>query len=242
MGDLTYLKGAIKIEQFVEGALDDKIKAAVRTKALIGGVCMAVPLWGLETTIYAICLWGTYKKISKISGVPFRKNFVRNIISGFIVNIIITFILCMLLDFIPVVGWIGSFAVGYASLYLSAMGYVKALKVAHGDKAKSDLNLQRGMEFAKMKSNPSHSIVNATVNKAAEVEQKVDGFVKQLSDDTPLTQGVEEADVIEATPAKSATTKTQMLLELKKLLDEGILTQEEFDQQKIKILNSNADY
>lgn len=242
MGDLTYLKGAIKIEQFVEGALDDEIKAAVRTKALIGGVCMAIPLWGLETTIYAICLWRTYKKISKISGVPFRKNFVRNIISGFIVNIIITFILCMLLDFIPVVGWIGSFAVGYASIYLSAMGYVKALKVAHGDKAKSDLNIQRGMEFAKMKSNPSHSTVNATVNKAAEIERKVDGFVKQLNDDTPLTQGVEEADVIEATPTKSATTKTQMLLELKKLLDEGILTQEEFDQQKKEILKSNAGF
>lgn len=242
MGDVTYLKGAIKIEQFVEGALDDKIKAAVRTKALIGGVCMAVPLWGLETVVYAICLWGTYRKISEISGVPFHKNFIRNVISGFIVNIIITFILCMLLDFIPVVGWIGSFAVGYASLYLSAMGYVKALKVAHGDKAKSDLNIQRGMEFAKMKSNPSHSTVNSTVSKAAEVERKVNDFVNQLQDDAPLAQGIEDADVVEATPAKSVATKTQMLLDLKKLLDEGILTQEEFDQQKKEILKSNAGF
>lgn len=211
MGDVTYLKGAIKIEQFVEGALDVEIKTAVRTKALVGGVCMAIPLWGLETTIYAICLWGTYKKISDISGVPFKKNFVRNIISGFIVNIIITFILSMLLDFIPVVGWIGSFAVGYASLYLSAMGYVKALKVAHGNKAKSDLNIQRGMEFAKMKSNPSISTVNATVNKAAEIKQKVDGFVKELKDDTPLTQGIEEADVIEATQRLNRLDKESLV-------------------------------
>lgn len=72
-----------------------------------------------------------------------------NVIGGFIVNIIVTFLLGLLLDFIPVVGWIGSFAVGYISIKISAMGYVKALKIFYGSKSKSDINIQRGINNMK---------------------------------------------------------------------------------------------
>jgi hypothetical protein len=64
-------------------------------------------------------LWGEYGKISEISGVPFRKHAVRNIIGGFIV--------------------------GYSSLEISGMGYVKMLKRLHGKKAKADLNISGGI-------------------------------------------------------------------------------------------------
>ena len=145
--DYAYLVAAQKLEQFVSGALDGEIKSSVRGRALIGGICMAVPLWGIETIVYAICLWSTYGKIATYSGVPFKNNLVKNIIGGFIINIIMTFFFGMLLDFIPVVGWVGSFAVGYISLYTSGMGFVKMLKKLHGDKAKKDLNIQRGIEY-----------------------------------------------------------------------------------------------
>ena len=147
MSDRTYIKAAEKIEKFMEGALDKEINSQIKSRAIIGGLCMAIPLYGLETIIYAICLWGEYGKISEISGVPFKKHAVRNIIGGFIINIIITFVLNLILDLIPglILSSIGGFVVGYTSLELSGMGYVKMLKRLHGKKAKADLNISGGI-------------------------------------------------------------------------------------------------
>ena len=149
MSDRTYYSASSKLDQFLEGALDEKIKKAISGRALVGGLCMVIPLWGIETIIYAICLWGCYSKISEISDVPFKNNIGKNIVAGFIVNIIITFLLGLALDFIPVAGWIGSFFVGYLSIKMSAGTYVEALRQFHGNKAKSRLNYQQG--FANFK-------------------------------------------------------------------------------------------
>ena len=100
----TYVQFARDIERFVDGALDDEIKKTIRMRALIAGLVMAIPLWGLEIIIYGICLWGTYKAICDISHVPFRKYFFKNVLSGFITNLIVTFVLGLLMDLIPVVG------------------------------------------------------------------------------------------------------------------------------------------
>ena len=54
----TYVQFARDIERFVDGALDDEIKKTIRMRALIAGLAMAIPLWGLEIIIYGICLWG----------------------------------------------------------------------------------------------------------------------------------------------------------------------------------------
>ncbi len=147
MSDRTYIKAAEKIEKFMEGALDKEINSQIKSRAIIGGLCMAIPLYGLETIIYAICLWGEYGKISEISGVPFRKHAVRNIIGGFIINIIVTFVLNLIMDLIPglIISSIGGFIVGYSSLEISGMGYVKMLKRLHGKTAKADLNIDGGI-------------------------------------------------------------------------------------------------
>ena len=149
MSDRTYYSASSKLDQFLDGALDDKIKNAISGKALVGGLCMVIPLWGIETIIYAICLWGCYTKISEISGVPFKTNIGKNIVAGFIVNLIVTFLLGLVLDFIPVAGWIGSFFVGYLSIKISAGGYVEALRQFHGNRSKSRVDYQQG--FASLK-------------------------------------------------------------------------------------------
>lgn len=134
------------VSRFLEGALDPEINSTIQVRGLLGGVCMAIPFWGLETIIYAIVLWGTYVKISKISGVPFRSNIVTNVIGGFIVNIAVNAVLSFALDFIPVLGWIGAFIIGYLSILISGGSYVKMLKVIHKEKCKSNFNLDKGLE------------------------------------------------------------------------------------------------
>ena len=180
MDEKTYAQLARYIERFVDGAFDNEIKKAVRTRAVIAGVVMAVPLWGIETIVYIICLWGAYKKICDIGHVPFRENFVKNVLSGIITNVLVTFVLGLLMDLIPVVGWVASFALGYISLYLSAMGYLKVLKKFHGDKLKADLNIQRGM--ANLQNNPNYT--DSTFDKTVDQISRFDNAYqsRQLSD------------------------------------------------------------
>lgn len=163
----TYVQFARDIERFVDGALDDEIKKAIRSRALIAGIVMAVPLWGLEVIIYAICLWGAYKTIFDISHVPFRENFFKNVLSGFITNLIVTFILGLLMDLIPVVGWIASFAMGFVSLYLSAMGYVKVLKQFHGNKLRTNVNFRKGYHNMKKNTYSKDTTIDKVINGAS---------------------------------------------------------------------------
>lgn len=248
MSDATYVRAAVKIEQFCSGALDSEIKSTVRGKAVVGGLCMAIPLWGIETIIYAICLWGTYKKISDISGVPFKDNAVRNIIGGFIVNIIVTFVICMLLDFIPVAGWISSFVVGFISLYMSAMGYVKALKMLHGEKAKSDLNIKAGFAAMQQSASEFKSDLTDTIDKISATQDKVSQVESVLDGTTPIGDVVDKAidrmerpNAVEYQPAPNpaaASSKSikEQILELKELLDEGLISQKDFEKKKAEIL------
>lgn len=172
MDEAGLIKATVKLEQFVSGALDGEIKSMLTGKAILAGICMAVPLWGLETIVYGFCLWSAYSRISDISGVPFRAHFWRNLFGGIGVNVIVTAILGFALDFIPLLGWIGSFAVGFASLYVSAMGYVKMLKAIHGDKAKSDLNFSQGIQYMKQDT----SSFNSTLQKSIDQGKKIDNF------------------------------------------------------------------
>lgn len=182
MNNQDYLNAARRVESFMEGALDKEIASQVKSRAIIGGLCMAIPLYGLELIIYGICLWGEYGKISQISGVPFKNHAVRNIIGGFILNLIVTFVLNLVLELIPglILSSIGGFVVGYASLEISGMGYVKMLKRLHGNKAKADLNIQRGI--AHLQNNPNYT--NSTFDKTASQISRLENAYKsrQLSD------------------------------------------------------------
>ncbi len=146
-------KAVTTLDKFLEGSLDGELKSAIRTRAIIGGICMAIPLWGIETIVFVIALWGTYQKISEISTVPFKENFVKNVLGAIILNIVIAFVLGLILDFLPVLGWVGSFALGYAQITISGMAYVKTLKAIHGNRAKTDLNIDRGIQYLKDNNN-----------------------------------------------------------------------------------------
>lgn len=64
-----------------------------------------------------------------------------------------------------------------------------------------------------------------------EYETRADDEEKQ--DEQPQA----EAATLQATPTTANTTDiTQQLLQLKKLLDDGVITQEEFDREKAKLL------
>lgn len=282
-----YSTAANKLDQFMEGALDGKVKSEIRSRALIAGFCMVIPFFGIETIIYAIVLWGTYGKISEISGVPFKDNAVKNIISGFVINIIVTAILGFFVDFIPVVKWIASFAIGYLSLEMSAMGYVKALKVAHGRKSRLDLNTSNGFQsmkagrislqatkdFEKAEKITEHTnnaissfqageygsasesaqqaynlYTGTDIDNSTEPEEWVEPIDQEILDELPIGQQLKESNTkkevsrqsqVEDLSNSSHKSKIELLRELKSLLDEGVLTEEEFNTEKKKILSQN---
>lgn len=270
----TYANTVLLIEQFMEGALDDKIKEEIRKKGLLAGVFMAIPLWGIETIAYAFVLWSTYSKISSISGVPFRENFVKNVVVGFVTNIVITFALGCALDFIPVAGWIGSFIIGYLSIQLSGMSYVKALKLAHGEKVKMDVNFKNGVEAFKnnVAITDTQNRLNHALNQTAAVNNFIEStkakdiegisaayhdfaengeiigdeevVLEDIPEELPIAQEqinshpVTPPQLTEDVQPQKSSSKVEQLRELKKLLDDGILTQEEFDAEKAKILNN----
>lgn len=236
------------VEKFASGALDSEINAVIRKKAIIGALCMAIPLWGIETIVYAITLWGTYSKISDISGVPFRSNFIKNALSGFILNVVVTFVLGLALDFMPVLGWVGSALVGFLSIQFSGMGYVKALKLAHGRKAKKDVNIKKGISNLKKKIDMSDHQKEldetlGTVQRANRfldaVENKdVEEITNIVQEHKEIQQTKEEAIATDNTIDVSSKSNIEKLRELKDLLDEGILTQEEFAAEKKKVLGT----
>lgn len=148
MDDYSYIQAAAKIEQFLDGALDDEITSNIKSRSIGGGFCMLIPLYGIETIIYAICLWGTYKKIAEICSVPFKDNIIKNIIGGCAINIIVTFVLGLVLDLIPglIISCIGSYIMGYLSIKASGAAYVKALKLMYGQKVTRNINLRQGIQ------------------------------------------------------------------------------------------------
>lgn len=182
MDNKNYLDAAKRVESFMEGALDKEIASQVKSRAKIGGLCMAIPLYGLELIIYGICLWGEYGKISQISGVPFKDHAVKNIIGGFIINLIVTFVLNLIFELIPglILSSIGGFVVGYASLEISGMSYVKMLKRLHGNKSKADLNIQRGLAHLQNNPNPTDSTIDRTAEQISRLENAYQS--RQLSD------------------------------------------------------------
>lgn len=134
------IKLAVKTVKFLDGFLDEECKNIVRVRAIIAAVALAFPLFGLDTIIYVIVLWSTYYSISEVAGVKFSENFISCALMGALVNMVVVFVLNLILDFIPLFGWIGMAIIGFLSIYLSGLGYVTALKGFYGKKAKVDLH------------------------------------------------------------------------------------------------------
>lgn len=166
------------VDKFVDGSLDDEINAAIRKKALVGGLCLAIPVPVLGTIIYVCNLWSTYGAISEISTVPFRDHFWKNLFGAFVVNIIVTLILDTVIELLSLAGAPAAFVVGYVSIKLSAAGYVKTLKSLYGDYVRRDVNLQQGL------ANLSGQKVHTSTTQASQIVDRLATGSNELSQPT----------------------------------------------------------
>ena len=70
LDDLS-LKMVVATIKFADVALSKEVAKTVKTHSFIGAVCMAIPLFGLETIVYIWALWSMYVKISKYAQISF---------------------------------------------------------------------------------------------------------------------------------------------------------------------------
>lgn len=129
--ETSSLKLANAMTGMAEAGLSNKVSSVVKTRSIIGAVIMVIPLWGIETILYAIVLWGMYAELCRLAKVPFWSNFFTSVLGGFIVNVIVVFILNLILDFIPIAGWIGAAVVGYCATLFSGCAYLEVLAGLH---------------------------------------------------------------------------------------------------------------
>ena len=138
------------LHQGVNSSMSQRVKSCVNTRSILGGIVLAVPLWGLDVFIYAIILWGMYISLSKIAGVPFWKNFFSNAIGGYIVNIVILFLVNLVADWIAFFGWVGMAIIGYFATKYSGAAYIEVLARIHGKiNVRETLNYNKGFESFK---------------------------------------------------------------------------------------------
>ena len=146
LDDLS-LKMVVATIKFADVALSKEVAKAVKTHSFIGAVCMAIPLFGLETIVYIWALWSMYVKISKYAQISFWQHFARNVLGAVIVNIAVALVFGIVLDFIPVIGWIGQGCIGYFSIFLSGCAYLEALARIHGkDNVSTGIDYKKGWE------------------------------------------------------------------------------------------------
>ena len=114
-----------------ESGLSQKVSSVVKNRSIIAAVVMAIPLWGLESIIYAVILWGMYSELCRLAKVPFWSNFFTSVLGGIIVNLIVVTILGFILDLLPIFGWIASAIMGYCATLFSGCAYLEVLASLH---------------------------------------------------------------------------------------------------------------
>lgn len=152
-----------KLNLFLDGALDEEIKKAIRTRAIFAAIALALPLPAISTLVYFLLLWNTYSKIAEICTVPFKDNLWGNIALAVIINIAVA-ILSEFLSWLFGVGTIMLLFLGYASITVSAMAYVKALKATYKDRATRDLNWKAGKDNVKKNPTQLDKTINNLIN------------------------------------------------------------------------------
>ena len=153
-----------KLNLFLEGSLDGDIKKAIKVRAILGAIAFAIPFPAVSTIAYFIILWNTYSKIANISTVPFRDHLWRNIGGAVIINLLLS-IAAELLCWVFGIGTLMVLLLGYGSISVSGMAYVKALKLMYKDKAKHDLNIRSG--------------VNNVKNNPTQIDQSINNFINK---------------------------------------------------------------
>lgn len=124
-------KEAGVVDRYIDKGFSKRARKKVSMCAFWGGLAFALPLFGLDNIIYMIILWGMYSSLSKMACEAYHSSRTKNFIGGFIVNFLVASAIELALSFIPVVGWVGAFLVGYLSLKISGAAYLSALEVLY---------------------------------------------------------------------------------------------------------------
>ena len=133
-------KEAGTIDRYIDKGFSQRARKQVNRYALGGGITFALPLFGLDNIIYCVILWSMYSTLSKMACEAYHSSRTKNFVGGFIVNLLVASGIELLLSFIPVVGWIGAFLVGYLSLKVSGATYLSALEVLYQGKVNERYN------------------------------------------------------------------------------------------------------
>ena len=97
----------------------------VRRHAFWAAIILALPLFGLDVIVFAIILWHMYSSLAQRAH---KRLDTGSIIVGVIINILVAFAINFVLEFIPVIGWLGSGFLAYLQFYLSGKTYLETLK------------------------------------------------------------------------------------------------------------------
>lgn len=133
-------KEAGVVDRYIDKGFSKRARKKVSMCAFWGGLAFALPLFGLDNIIYMIILWGMYSSLSKMACEAYHSSRTKNFIGGFIVNFLVASAIELALSFIPVVGWVGAFLVGYLSLKISGAAYLSALEVLYQGKVNERYN------------------------------------------------------------------------------------------------------
>ena len=122
---------AAYMDKYIDKGFSKRAKKSVTSHAVCGGIVLALPAFGLDSIVYMIILWHMYSALSGMARESFKSSRTKNFIGAFIVNIIVTIGIDLVLSFLPVLGWIGAFFVGYLSLKVSGAAYLSALELLY---------------------------------------------------------------------------------------------------------------
>ena len=144
--ETSSLKLARSMTGMADAGLSKEVSNVVKSRSLTSAVIMAIPLWGIEVILYAIVLWSMYVELCKLARVPFWKNFFTSVVGGYLVNIFVVFILNLILDFIPVAGWIAAAIMAYCATLFSGCAYLEVLVALHkSGKVKERFNANKAI-------------------------------------------------------------------------------------------------
>lgn len=130
--DRRMLSAANKLNNVVDKGFSENAKNLVTNHAVIGGIALALPLFGVDNILYIIALWHMYYKLCDLANKSFGSNKTKSFLGAVIVNIIVASILELACNILPFVGGIiGGMIIGFASIKISGAAYLKALEIAH---------------------------------------------------------------------------------------------------------------
>ena len=106
-----------QLANYGDKMFDKDTAKIVRRHAFWAAIILALPLFGLDVIVFAIILWHMYSSLA-------QRAHKRLDTGSVIVGVIINFVL----EFIPVIGWLGSGFLAYLQFYLSGKTYLETLK------------------------------------------------------------------------------------------------------------------